>query len=62
MRAEAAAGNLAGVHETWRRCVSVIAEVAADGKPEPATAQLYVALIGSPARYQAPRRESRVSR
>jgi len=41
MRAEHAAGNLAGVREAWGRCVDVIADVAADGEPEPATAALF---------------------
>jgi DNA-binding SARP family transcriptional activator len=41
MRSEHAAGNLAGVREAWSRCVGVIAEVAADGRPEAATADVF---------------------
>jgi DNA-binding SARP family transcriptional activator len=47
MRAEHAAGNLAGVREAWSRCTGVIAEVAADGKPDPATETAYRALTAS---------------
>jgi DNA-binding SARP family transcriptional activator len=45
MRAEHAAGNLAGVREAWARCVDAVAEIAADGQPEPATAVLYRQLL-----------------
>jgi len=46
MRAEHAAGNLAGVREGWIRCLEVIAEIAADGQPHPETAELYRDLLG----------------
>jgi hypothetical protein len=46
MRAEHAAGNLAGVREAWIRCLEVIAEIAADGQPHPETAALYRDLLG----------------
>src|SRR5262249_5249384 len=46
MRAEHAAGNLAGVREAWSRCVDAVAEIAADGQPERATAALYRSLVG----------------
>ncbi|HVB45847.1 MAG TPA: bacterial transcriptional activator domain-containing protein [Streptosporangiaceae bacterium] len=45
MRAEHAAGNRNGVRETWTRCVAAVAEVAADGQPEPATTDLYHRLL-----------------
>ena len=45
MRAEHAAGNLAGVREAWSRCVDAVAEIAVDGEPEPATAALYHRLL-----------------
>jgi DNA-binding SARP family transcriptional activator len=48
MHAENMAGNLAGVHEAWSRCVSVISGSAADGQPEPATAAVYAGLVGRP--------------
>jgi len=44
MRAEHAAGNLAGVREAWGRCVDVVAEVAADGRPDSATSAVYAEL------------------
>jgi DNA-binding SARP family transcriptional activator len=51
MRAEHAAGNLAGVREAWSRCVDAVAEIAADGQPQRATAALYHCLVGrTPAR------------
>ncbi len=46
MRAEHAAGNLAGVREAWSRCVDAVAEIAADGQPQRATAALYHSLVG----------------
>ena len=50
MRAEHAAGNLAGVREAWSRCLDTMTEIAADGEPHPDTAALYQQLIGgSPA-------------
>jgi DNA-binding SARP family transcriptional activator len=52
MRAEHAAGNMAGVREAWIRCLEVISEIAADGQPHPETADLYRELLGgSPARF-----------
>jgi DNA-binding SARP family transcriptional activator len=45
MRAEHAAGNLAGVREAWSRCVDAVADIAVDGEPEPATATLYFHLL-----------------
>ncbi len=46
MRAEHAAGNLAGVREAWSRCLDAMADIAADGEPHPDTAALYHQLIG----------------
>lgn len=46
MRAEHAAGNLAGVREAWSRARESVAEIAVDGQPEAATAQLYRTLVG----------------
>ncbi len=46
MRAEHAAGNLAGVREAWRRCLDTMTDIAADGEPHPETAALYQQLIG----------------
>jgi DNA-binding SARP family transcriptional activator len=45
MRSQHAAGNLAGVREAWSRCADALAEVAADGQPQPATAELYRQLL-----------------
>jgi DNA-binding SARP family transcriptional activator len=45
MRAEHAAGNLAGVRGAWGRCVEVISEVAADGQPDSATSAVYSELL-----------------
>ncbi len=45
MRAEHAAGNLAGVREAWSRCAEAVAEIAADGEPEYATTALYRRLL-----------------
>ncbi len=45
MRAEHAAGNLAGVREAWGRCQGAVAEIAADGLPESATAAVYAELL-----------------
>jgi DNA-binding SARP family transcriptional activator len=47
MRAEHAAGNLAGVTEAWRRCLDAVAEIAPDGEPHPETATLYRQLTQS---------------
>jgi DNA-binding SARP family transcriptional activator len=41
MRAEHAAGNLAGVTEAWRRCLDAIEDVAPGGEPHPDTETLY---------------------
>jgi DNA-binding SARP family transcriptional activator len=45
MRAEHAAGNLAGVREAWGRCVDVASEMAADGQPDSATSAVYDQLL-----------------
>jgi DNA-binding SARP family transcriptional activator len=45
MRAEHAAGNLAGVREAWTRCRQTVSEVAADGEPDAETAAVYDALV-----------------
>jgi DNA-binding SARP family transcriptional activator len=41
MRAENAAGNLAGVTEAWRRCLDAIEDIAPGGEPHPDTVALY---------------------
>jgi DNA-binding SARP family transcriptional activator len=41
MRAEHAAGNLAGVTEAWRRCLDAIEDIAPDGEPHADTVALY---------------------
>ena len=45
MRAEHAAGNLAGVRGAWGRCMNVASEVAADGQPDSATLAVYRELL-----------------
>lgn len=45
MRAEHAAGNLAGVREAWSRARETMADIAADGRPEDATVELYRTLV-----------------
>src|SRR5260221_686323 len=45
MRAEHAAGNLAGVRGAWCRCLDVVSEVAADGQPDLATSAVYSELL-----------------
>jgi DNA-binding SARP family transcriptional activator len=45
MRAEHAAGNMAGVRGAWSRCLDVASEVAADGQPDAATAAVYRELL-----------------
>lgn len=45
MRAEHAAGNLAGVREAWSRCRSAVAEISADGQPAAATTAVYDELL-----------------
>jgi DNA-binding SARP family transcriptional activator len=46
MRAEHAAGNLAGVREAWSRCLDTMTDIAADGEPHPDTVALYQQLTG----------------
>jgi DNA-binding SARP family transcriptional activator len=46
MRAEHAAGNLAGVREAWSRCLDTMTEISADGEPHPDTVALYQQLTG----------------
>jgi DNA-binding SARP family transcriptional activator len=41
MRAEHAAGNMAGVTQTWRRCLDAIEDIAPGGEPHPDTVALY---------------------
>ena len=41
MRAEHAAGNLAGVREAWSRCLDAMTDISADGEPHPDTVALY---------------------
>jgi DNA-binding SARP family transcriptional activator len=53
MRAEHAAGNLAGVREAWSRCLDAMTDIAADGEPHPDTAALYQQLIGGGGRPQS---------
>ena len=45
MRAEHAAGNLAGVRGAWGRCLDVVSEVAVDGRPDSATSAVYSELL-----------------
>jgi DNA-binding SARP family transcriptional activator len=45
MRAEHAAGNLAGVRGAWGRCLGVVSEIAADGQPDSATSAVYSELL-----------------
>jgi len=47
MRAEHAAGNLAGVTEAWRRCLDAIEDIAPGGEPHPDTVALYRQLTTS---------------
>ncbi len=46
MRAEHAAGNLAGVREAWSRCLDTMTDIAADGEPHPDSVALYQQLTG----------------
>jgi DNA-binding SARP family transcriptional activator len=55
MRAEHAAGNLAGVTEAWRRCLDAIEDIAPGGEPHPDTVALYRQLT-MPAHQHAPAR------
>jgi DNA-binding SARP family transcriptional activator len=48
MRAEHAAGSLAGVTEAWRHCLDAIEEIAPGGEPHPDTAALYRELTARP--------------
>jgi len=41
MRAEHAAGSLAGVREAWSRCLDAMTDISADGEPHPDTVALY---------------------
>jgi DNA-binding SARP family transcriptional activator len=47
MRAEHAAGNLAGVTEAWRRCLDAIRDIAPGGEPHADTDDLYRQLAAS---------------
>jgi DNA-binding SARP family transcriptional activator len=51
MRAEHAAGSVAGVTEAWRHCLDAIEEIAPGGEPHPDTAALYRELTASPGRH-----------
>ena len=53
MRAEHAAGNLAGVAEAWRRCLDAIEDIAPGGEPHPHTVALYRQLTTT-ARHHVP--------
>jgi hypothetical protein len=48
MRAEDAAGNLAGVLSAWKACLTAIADIAPDGDPHPETVKLYRQLTERP--------------
>jgi DNA-binding SARP family transcriptional activator len=48
MRAEHAAGSMAGVTEAWRHCLDAIEEIAPGGEPHPDTAALYQELTAWP--------------
>ncbi len=41
MRAEDAAGNIAGIHQAWHGCLTAIAGIAPDSQPHPAATGLY---------------------
>jgi DNA-binding SARP family transcriptional activator/nucleoid-associated protein YgaU len=41
MRAEYAAGNLAGVRTAWKQCLDAIQDIAPDGEPHPDTIAVY---------------------
>jgi DNA-binding SARP family transcriptional activator len=41
MRAEDAAGNVAGVRKAWKHCLDAISDIDPDGEPAPDTAALY---------------------
>ncbi len=47
MRAEHAAGNLAGVTEAWLRCLDAIQDVAPAGEPHADTTELYRRLVAA---------------
>ncbi|HUB38040.1 MAG TPA: BTAD domain-containing putative transcriptional regulator [Streptosporangiaceae bacterium] len=59
MRAEHATGSMAGLTETWRRCLEAIEEIAPGGEPHPDTAVLYRQLSARPQHY-APRHHAQV--
>ncbi len=52
MRAEYAAGSLAGVGDAWRSCLDAIEDVSPGGEPHPDTAELYHRLANT-ARHHA---------
>jgi DNA-binding SARP family transcriptional activator len=54
MRAEHAAGSMAGVTEAWRHCLDAIEEIAPGGEPHADTAALYRLLSAEPNQH-APR-------
>ena len=55
MRAEHAAGSMAGVTEAWRRCLDAIEEIAPEGEPHPETAALYRQLSAQPRQHASAR-------
>lgn len=59
MRAEHAAGSMAGVTEAWQRCLDAIEEIAPGGEPHPDTTALYRRLSAQP-RQHAPRQHAQV--
>jgi DNA-binding SARP family transcriptional activator len=59
MRAEHAAGSMAGVTEAWQRCLDAIEEIAPGGEPHPDTTALYRRL-SAPLRQHAPRQHAQV--
>jgi DNA-binding SARP family transcriptional activator len=59
MRAEHAAGSMAGLTEAWQRCLDAIEDIAPGGEPHPDTATLYRRLSAQP-RQHAPRPHAQV--
>ena len=59
MRAEHAAGSMAGLAEAWQQCLDAIEEIAPGGEPHPDTATLYRRLSAQP-RQHAPRPRAQV--
>jgi DNA-binding SARP family transcriptional activator len=55
MRAEHAAGSMAGVTEAWRRCLDAIADIAPGGEPHPDTVALYRQLTAQPRQHASAR-------